>query len=304
MAMAATNAPPRRDVAAGAAASRLVSAAASPLTAGNEIPLTVVEFERICKILFDQSAIVLREGKEGLVRSRLAKHVRRLGLDSYTEYLEAVDADVSGQERSDMIDSLTTNKTSFYREGAHFEYLEDAVLPKLFAARERIRIWSAGCSSGEEPYTLSMLLHEMVRDPVHRDVRILATDLSSKVLGMAREATYPEAAIAELPWSGAERYFTRVNAGGQRALRVRDDVRSLIRFARLNLMEKWPMDGGFQVIMCRNVMIYFDKQVQARLVNRFWEMLAPGGHLFVGHSESLTSLKHRFTYVQPAVYVK
>ncbi len=296
MATAATNAPPRRDFAAGAAA--------SPLVSGNEVPLTVAEFERICKILFDQSAIVLREGKEGLVRSRLAKHVRRLGLDSYTEYLEAVDADASGQERSDMIDSLTTNKTSFYREGAHFEYLQDVVLPKLFSARERIRIWSAGCSSGEEPYTLSMLLHEMVRDPFQRDVRILATDLSSKVLGMAREATYPEAAISDLPWSSPERYFTRVNTSGQRTVRVRDDVRSLIRFARLNLMEQWPMDGGFQVIMCRNVMIYFDKQVQARLVDRFWEMLAPGGHLFVGHSESLTSLKHRFTYVQPAVYVK
>ena len=301
---AAPNAPLRRALATGAAASRLVSAPASPLTAGTEVPLTAEEFDRICTILFEQSAIVLKEGKEGLVRSRLAKHVRRLGLDSYTEYLEAVDADATGRERSDMIDSLTTNKTSFYREGAHFEYLEDVVLPKLFAARERIRIWSAGCSSGEEPYTLAMLLHEIVRDPLQRDARILATDLSSKVLGMAREATYPEAAIAELPWSGAERYFTRVNTGGQRALRVRDDVRSLIRFARLNLMEPWPMDGGFQVIMCRNVMIYFDKKVQARLVDRFWELLAPGGHLFVGHSESLTSLKHRFTYVQPAVYVK
>ena len=149
-----------------------------------------------------------------------------------------------------------------------------------------------------------MLLHEVVRDPVQRDVRILATDLSSKVLAMARAATYPEAAIAELPWPGADRYFARAGDAGQKLLRVRDDVRSLVRFARLNLMETWPMERGFQVIMCRNVMIYFDKDVQARLVDRFWELLAPGGHLFVGHSESLTSLKHRFAYVQPAVYVK
>jgi chemotaxis protein methyltransferase CheR len=290
---AVTNAPLRREVAGGAAA--------SPLAAGTEVPLSAREFERICTILFDQSAIVLKEGKEGLVRSRLAKHLRRLGLRSYTEYLEAVDADASGRERSDMIDSLTTNKTSFYREGAHFEYLQETVLPRLFGARQPIRIWSAGCSSGEEPYTLAMLLHEIVRDPAQRDVRILATDLSSKVLAMAREATYPEAAIAELPWSGAERYFTRVTGAAQHAHRVRDDVRSLVRFARLNLMETWPMERGFQVIMCRNVMIYFDKEVQARLVDRFWELLAPGGHLFVGHSESLTSLKHRFTYVQPAV---
>lgn len=300
---AAPNAPLRRAVAPGAEASRPLPAAAAPLVAGNEVPLTAKEFERICTILFEQSAIVLREGKEGLVRSRLAKHVRRLGLESYTEYLAAVDADVTGRERSDMIDSLTTNKTSFYREGAHFEYLQDVVLPKLLAARERIRIWSAGCSSGEEPYTLSMLLHELVRDPAQRDVRILATDLSSKVLGMARAATYPAAAIGDLPWHSAERYFTRA-PGGQGTLRVRDDVRALVKFARLNLMEQWPMERGFQVIMCRNVMIYFDKQVQARLVDRFWELLAPGGHLFVGHSESLTSLKHRFTYVQPAVYVK
>ncbi len=290
------NAPLRRAVAAGAAA--------SALTPPGEVPLTAGEFERICSILFEQSAIVLKEGKEGLVRSRLAKHVRRLGLHSYTEYLQAVDADLSGRERSDMIDSLTTNKTSFYREGAHFEYLQDNVLPALLAKRERLRIWSAGCSSGEEPYTLSMLLHEVARDPAQRDIRILATDLSSKVLGMAREATYPEAAISELPWNGAARYFTRVDRSGQPMLRVRDDVRALIKFARLNLMEKWPMERGFQVIMCRNVMIYFDKDVQARLVNRFWDLLAPGGHLFVGHSESLTSLKHRFTYVQPAVYVK
>lgn len=296
MPTAVENTPLRRATAAGAAG--------SPLAPGSEVPLTVREFERICAILFEQSAIVLKEGKEGLVRSRLAKHVRRLGLRSYTEYLDAVAADPSGRERSDMIDSLTTNKTSFYREGAHFEYLRDTVLPKLLGARERIRIWSAGCSSGEEPYTLSMLVHELARDAGKRDVRILATDLSSKVLAMAREATYPEAAIGDLPWKGADRYFARAGEPSQRLLRVRDDVRSLVRFARLNLMERWPMDRGFQVIMCRNVMIYFDKDVQARLVDRFWELLAPGGHLFVGHSESLTSLKHRFTYVQPAVYVK
>jgi chemotaxis protein methyltransferase CheR len=294
MSQAVTDAPLRRAAAAGAAA--------APLATPGEVPLTPEEFERISKILFEQSAIVLKTGKEGLVRSRLAKHVRRLGLRSYAEYLEAVDADASGRERSEMIDSLTTNKTSFYREGAHFEYLQESVLPKLLASRERLRLWSAGCSSGEEPYTLAMLLHEVVRDPAQRDARILATDLSSRVLAMAREATYPETSIGELPWPGADRYFTRV--GGQRGLRVRDDVRALVRFARLNLMENWPMERGFQVIMCRNVMIYFDKDVQARLVNRFYDLLVPGGHLFVGHSESLTSLKHRFTYVKPAVYVK
>lgn len=295
MTAAVTGAPLRRESAAGAAA--------PPALTGGEVPLTNAEFERICAMLFEQSAIVLTKGKEGLVRSRLAKHVRRLGLASYTEYLEAVESDATGRERSHMIDSLTTNKTSFYREGAHFEYLQESVLPQLLASRERLRIWSAGCSSGEEPYTLAMLLHEVVRDPAQRGVRILATDLSSKVLTMARAAVYPLGAISDLPWDGTH-YFERVHSDGQPALRVRDEVRALVRFARLNLMEAWPMEQGFQVIMCRNVMIYFDKTVQERLVNRFYDLLAPGGHLFVGHSESLTSLKHRFRYVKPAVYVK
>ena len=283
---------------------RAAGAAALSGSMGGEIPLTDGEFERICSLLFEQSAIVLKTGKEGLVRSRLAKHVRRLGLRNYTDYLAAVAADTTGRERSEMIDSLTTNKTSFYREGAHFEYLETNVLPKLFATRAPVRIWSAGCSSGEEPYTLSMLVHEVARDAAKRDVRILATDLSSKVLAMARAGVYSAAATSELPWPDAGRHFTRADGAAPGMLRIADPVRSLVRFARLNLMEPWPMEEGFQVIMCRNVMIYFDKQVQEKLVQRFWELLAPGGHLFTGHSESLTSLKHRFTYVKPAVYVK
>jgi chemotaxis protein methyltransferase CheR len=268
-----------------------------------EIPLTPDEFDRISTMLLEQSAIVLKRGKEGLVRSRLARHLRRLGMQSYTEYLTAVAADATGGERSQMIDALTTNKTSFYREGAHFEFLRATVLPALFASRKPVRIWSAGCSSGEEPYTLAMLLHEVVRDPAQQGARILATDLSSRVLAMARAGTYTESATTDLPWA-TDRYFTRVAGSADRTVRVNDQLRALVRFARLNLMDRWPMERGFQVIMCRNVMIYFEKDVQGRLVDRFWDLLAPGGHLFVGHSESLTSLKHRFRYVQPAVYVK
>ncbi len=296
MSAAVNDAPLLRKTAAGAAA--------PSASLGGEVPLTDAEFERISSLLFEQSAIVLKTGKEGLVRSRLARHVRRLGLKNYTDYLAAVAADTTGRERSEMIDSLTTNKTSFYREGAHFEYLETNVLPKLLASRDAVRIWSAGCSSGEEPYTLAMLVHEIARDAVKRDVRILATDLSSKVLAMARAGVYPDAATSELPWPDARRHFAPVTGGVPGMVSVRDNVRSLVKFARLNLMESWPMERGFQVIMCRNVMIYFDKQVQEKLVQRFWDLLAPGGHLFTGHAESLTSLKHRFTYVKPAVYVK
>jgi chemotaxis protein methyltransferase CheR len=269
-----------------------------------EYELTSDEFARIAELLYAQSRIVLRPGKEGLVRSRLVRHLRRLRLCSYTEYLDHVARDTTGRELSELIDALTTNKTSFYREGAHFEFFQHGVLPALLEGSGPIRIWSAGCSSGEEPYTIGMILHESAPDIGSRDVRILATDICARVLAHARDAEYPAAAVREIPWQPAARYFVPAGRGSAPTVRVRDDVRRLVRFARLNLMSAWPMRQPFHAIFCRNVMIYFDRSTQRQLVNRFWEALAPGGYLFVGHSESLSSSSHRFRYVQPAVYVK
>ncbi len=256
------------------------------------------DFRRIAEITYRVAGIDLKRGKEGLVRARLARRLRALGLAGFPEYLAHVQGERSGAELREMVDALTTNKTSFFRESQHFDFLRETVLPAT-AGREA-RVWSAGCSSGEEPYTIAMVLRDTLAERDADRARILATDISARVLDRARAATYTADMVGEMDPALVRRHFTAA-AGGYR---VADRLRRMVSFARLNLMGEWPMRGPFDVIMCRNVMIYFDKPTQARLVARFHELLAPGGHLFVGHSESLTGLDHRFGYVQPAVYVK
>lgn len=255
------------------------------------------QFRVIRDRLYDVSGINMQDGKAGLVRTRLSKRVSALGLGSFRDYVRHVEQDAT--EFALMVDLLTTNKTSFFREARHFEFLREAVLPSLTADRP-VRIWSAGCSTGEEPYTLVMLLREAWTDFARRDVRVLATDLSTRVLTRAAEGRYTESVLREVPPPLRSRYFERDGDD----FRVRSSLRAPICFARLNLMEAWPMKGPFDAIFCRNVMIYFDRPTQERLINRFWKLLRPGGHLFVGHSESLTPLKHSFRYVEPAVYAR
>lgn len=232
------------------------------------------------------------------MRARLAKRMRKLSIPDFSEYLELVGNSPARAEFGEMVDALTTNKTSFLRECAHFDYLRETVLPTL---SNSVRIWSAGCSSGEEAYTLGMLLLDSNMLGAARDVRILATDISQRMLTTARAASYSADLMADVPADWQRRYWTRTLDDAFVATQA---LRALVKFAPLNLMEQWPMRGPFDAIFCRNVMIYFDKQTQQRLVERFWSLLRPGGHLFVGHSESLTGTAHRFRYVQPAVYVR
>jgi chemotaxis protein methyltransferase CheR len=254
--------------------------------------LSAAEFGAIRDIVYRAVGINLHEGKEGLVRSRLARRLRAAGLNDYTSYLRMLEQDASGRELVGLIDSISTNKTSFFREPAHFDLLRE-----ILAARgaEETRIWSAGCSSGEEPCTMGMVALD-----AGARVRILATDISTTVLAAARAAVYDKAALQDVP-RGYARYFEAAPGAAER-VRVSANVRGLISFARLNLMETWPMRRGFHVIFCRNVMIYFDKATQARLVARFYDALLPGGYLMVGHSESLNQAGRQFHYVQPAVY--
>jgi chemotaxis protein methyltransferase CheR len=267
-----------------------------------ECDISPTQFARITEVLHEHAGIRMREGKEGLVRARLAKRLRTLDLPDFDAYLDFVANEPSRREFAEMIDALTTNKTSFLREASHFDFLRDAVFPAL---KGPVRIWSAGCSSGEEPYTLAMLAHESFSDIGTRDVRILATDLSHRVLATAKAATYPAENMADVPSAWMQKYWTRTrDAQGREVCEAGKSLRRLVHFAKLNLMERWPMQGPFDAILCRNVMIYFDKATQQQLVERYWALLRPGGHLFVGHSESLTGLTHRFRYVQPAVYVK
>ena len=243
----------------------------------------------------------MREGKEGLVHARLSKRLRRLGLSDYSAYLAFVESDAGRGEFVEMIDALTTNMTSFLRESSHFDYLRTVVLPTLSAP---IRLWSAGCASGEEAYTLAMLAADARVDGADDAVRVLATDISQRVLGSATKGVYPASAMSDVPASWLSRYWNRRVDGTHEVYDASAALRRLIRFAPLNLMDPWPMQHPFDAIFCRNVMIYFDKRTQQQLVERFHALLKPGGHLFVGHSESLTGLTHRFRYVLPAVYVK
>lgn len=266
-----------------------------------EAELTPAQFARITGRLYAHCGIRMREGKESLVRARLAKRLRALRLPHFDAYLAHVESEPDGREFAEMIDVLTTNTTSFLREVAHFDFLRDEVLPGLTAP---IRIWSAGCSSGEEAFTLAMSLHEALAGEQARDARILATDISQRMLATAQAGVYPVSAMAEVPPAWRERYWTRRGDGESARYEAGPSLRRLIRFAPMNLMAKWPMRGPFDAVLCRNVMIYFDKGTQQRLVERFHALLRPGGYLFVGHSESLTGLSHRFRYVRPAIYRK
>lgn len=281
---------------------RVVTSSAAALAANAAPELTENDFRRVAELTKQVAGINLQRGKEGLVRARLTRRLRALGLASFDDYLALVAREPSRVELKEMVDALTTNKTSFFREPQHFDYLRRTLLPALAAAKVGPRIWSAGCSSGEEPVTLAIVLQECLPEQLLRRSRILATDISARVLDRARDASYPAEQLAELPRDVVRRNF--VPAPGGATWQVVEPLRRMIHFARLNLMGDWPMQGPFDAVFCRNVMIYFDKPTQGRLVARFWDMLAPGGHLFVGHSESLTGLDHRFRYVQPAVYVK
>ncbi len=273
-----------------------------PNTLLSECELTAAQFARITRVLHEHAGIRMREGKEGLVRARLAKRLRKLNFADFDAYLEFVEKEPGRKEFAEMIDALTTNKTSFLREATHFDFLRERIFPEL---RGPVRIWSAGCSSGEEPYTLAMLARDAFGEGAKRDVKILATDLSHRVLTTAKTAAYPADTMSDVPNQWLQKYWAKgQDAQGRVVYEAGPSLRSLVHFAKLNLMERWPMQGPFDAILCRNVMIYFDKATQQELVERYWALLRPGGHLFVGHSESLTGLTHRFRYVQPAVYVK
>ena len=265
-------------------------------------PLADHHFRAIGEMVYHIAGINLHAGKEGLVRSRLAPRLRALRLASFEEYLEFIERDVSGAELAQMVDVLTTNKTSFFREAEHFRLLQSDVIPELIKRGGPLRFWSAGCSSGEEPFTLAIVLRELLPPLALTGTRILGTDISARMLAKARAAVYREDHLADVPPALVSRHFVRDRAAG--TSRVADATRQLVRFARLNLMASWPMRGPFDVIFCRNVMIYFDRPTQQRIVQRFSELLSPGGMLFVGHSESLSPLEHSLRYVQPAVYVK
>jgi chemotaxis protein methyltransferase CheR len=266
------------------------------------VQLSEGQFLKICEIVYKACGINLKKGKEALVRARLMKRLRAIKVAGVDEYLHYIESKEGRRELALFIDAMTTNKTSFFRESDHFDYLRDQILPELKG--HRLRFWSAACSSGEEPYTLGMWLKEHMLDIESKDLLILATDISKQMLDKARLAVYPQVTLQDLPSPQFKKYFSKLNGQHSGSFQVVKDVRKLVRLSWLNLLESWPMKGPFNVIFCRNVMIYFDRPTQQILINRFWELLEPGGYLFVGHSEGLSAIKHKFRYMRPATYRK
>ncbi|MGA2588945.1 MAG: protein-glutamate O-methyltransferase CheR [Bryobacteraceae bacterium] len=261
------------------------------------------EFEAIRRLAYDKFGLDLRQGKEELVAARLGKRMREGGFGSFERYYRHVVEDPSGEALIGMIDALATNHTSFLREAAHFEFLRERVLPGL-RERPRVELWSAACSSGEEPYTLAFSILDAWGPEAFRKVRILATDISTQVLGAAQKAVYPTERFHAFPPTWLRQFLLRGEGRWKGWYRVKPEVRSQVEFARLNLVEPFTHVRSFAAIFCRNVMIYFDKATQEVLVNRLAESLEPGGYLFIGHAESLSGVRHSLTYIQPAVYRK
>jgi len=257
----------------------------------------------VVKLVYERAGIRLHDGKRELVAARLQKRLRHHGLASYEDYLELLRQDRSGDEMVEFLDALATNHTYFFREQQHFEFLRATLVPELLERPGRACIdgWSAACSSGEEPYTLAMTLAEAL--PAGPEgFRLYASDLSTKVLATARTGVYKMERVRDVPLTILRRHFER-GTGAQAGLaRVVQPLRQRVEFAQLNLVTIGDLGRRFDFIFCRNVLIYFDRAVQQRVVTMLERHLRPGGYLFISHSESLNGIAHGMRWVAPAVY--
>jgi len=263
-------------------------------------------FERFSEFIKSELGIKMPASKKTLLEARLQKRLRELCLSTHEEYCEYLFSPQGMEdELVNLVDVVTTNTTDFFREPKHFELLAAKVLPDLFARRgpgRKVNVWSAGCSSGEEPYTLSMVLCEYARHNPGFLFSILATDISTQVLRHAVKAIYPETKIGPIPQEFRKNYLLRSKDRARNLVRIGPEARNHVRFRRLNFMEEFSFDGQLDVIFCRNVVIYFDRATQERLFMRFCRKLAVGGYLFIGHSESLAGMNLPLEPVAPTVY--
>lgn len=260
-------------------------------------------FDRLRAIIYENSGIALHEGKQALVCARLRKRMRLLGIQDYREYLNRV-SDDDGAETIGLIDAISTNVTSFFREPVHFDFLAKAMSGWLNAGAKRFRFWSAACATGEEPYSIAMTLLEAVKDqPV--DMRILATDISAQALEKGMRGIYDEQKMSPVVPYLRNKYFRRVKNQNGASYAVNAALAKPILFRRFNLSAvPFPMSGPMDAIFCRNVLIYFDQTTRKNLLDEAYRLLKKGGYLFVGHAESLTGMISNFKPVRPSIYVK
>ena len=266
--------------------------------------LTDKEFELFKHLIYQQVGIKLDEPKKTLLVSRLGKRLRDLQIPSYQAYYDCVSGNGGEEELIKLLDLVSTNKTEFYREPVHFDFLRDQVLPEVQSSKT-LRIWSSASSSGEEPYTIAMTLSDAITDINRWDIKILASDISTRVLAKASAGIYEEERVSQLSNDLVKRHFLRGKGPQAGKLQVRPQIARLVAFRRINLMDPtFPIRSPLDVIFCRNVMIYFDRPTQAALMEKFHRYLRPGGYLFIGHSESLQWIDHPFTYLKPTIYQK
>lgn len=257
--------------------------------ARREFAFSDADFEHLSKLAYEHAGIVLGESKRNLVYSRLSRRLRTLNIESFGAYRGHLGE--NPREIENFVNSISTNHTKFFRESHHFDHFRTHVADHFAQAARgganRLRIWSAGCSSGEEPYTIAVVLKRQVSDIARYDARILATDIDTDILAKATRAEYPNTALDEVPAPYREYFEKAPGARAESNVVLTEEIRALIAYRQLNLMGAWPMKGLFDAIFCRNVMIYFDAPTKTKLVERFTQQLKPGGWLYIGHSESL-----------------
>lgn len=270
--------------------------------------LSQAQFDRCAVIARRRWGLHLPPKKMSLVSSRLSTFLRASRFDGVEAYLSHLERSAGEEDMLVFFDLLSTNVTSFFRDRQHFDYLEREIFTPLARGNltrpgKRMRMWSAGCSTGPEAYSMAMTALEHLPD-LSWDVRVLATDLSNYSVSAARAGAYEQAMLEGIPEEMLGRYFERGRRSGEKVMVVKERLRRAVSVARLNLMEEWPMSGPFDVIFCRNVMIYFDGPTRERLIRRFHELLRPGGVFAVGSAETLSGIDVEFTPVLPSLYVK
>lgn len=276
-------------------------------SSANHFELTDREFKQFRDLIYEITAINMGESKRQLIYRRLVGRLKDLRMQTFSEYLERLK---SGDEAEMELftNSITTNLTSFFREQHHFDYLSETILPEVLRCKRRtqkkLRIWSAGCSTGEEPYSIAITLRDSIPDICSWDAKLLCTDIDSDVLNKARSGVYPEERIEKVSAEIKKRWFQHSEQDGQAVVRVNRRLQEIITFKQLNLMHEWPMKGPFDVIFCRNVVIYFDKKTQRGLIDRYANLLDEGGYLILGHSESLHEVTDRFELIGKTIYKK
>jgi chemotaxis protein methyltransferase CheR len=279
------------------------AAAPGATKAEREFVLTDSEFNRLRALVREHTGISLSDAKRELVYGRLARRLRKLELASFSDYCKLVD-DGHPEELQELTNAITTNLTSFFRENHHFEQLAAEVLPWIEhkrAGNRRLRLWSAGCSTGEEPYSLAIVLREAFAQLRSWDVKLLATDIDSNVVATAAEGVYRADRFEGVPAGRVKRWFPPA-AGRPGHFAASAELKELITFKQLNLLDPWRMKGPFDVIFCRNVVIYFDKDTQRALFDRMAEVQEPGAWLFIGHSENLFNVTRKYKLVARTVY--